>query len=98
MHGQAQPPWATMRIHAIQTGTVEIKRNQVAGKGAGPIRQLNVLLGSEWTAPLPVLAWVIEHAEGLLVVDTGETALTANRGYFPRWHPYYRSSVRLVVA
>lgn len=43
-----------MNIHAIQTGTVAIKKNQQVG--AGPVRLLTVLLGSEWTEPLPILA------------------------------------------
>ena len=87
-----------MKIHAIQTGTVVIKKNQQVGKGAGFSRQLNILFGSEWTEPLPILAWVIEHPEGIIVVDTGETARAAEPGYFPAWHPYYRMAVRLNVA
>ncbi|MCD4684904.1 MAG: MBL fold metallo-hydrolase, partial [Anaerolineae bacterium] len=43
---------------------------------------------------LPILAWVIEHPEGLIVVDTGDTARISEPGYFPRWHPYYRFAVR----
>jgi N-acyl homoserine lactone hydrolase len=27
-----------------------------------------------WTDPLPIIAWAIEHEEGLLMVDTGERA------------------------
>jgi glyoxylase-like metal-dependent hydrolase (beta-lactamase superfamily II) len=50
-----------------------------------------------WTDPLPILAWVIEHPEGLIVVDTGETARAAEPGWFPRWHPYFRLAVRLEV-
>lgn len=87
-----------MKIYPIQTGTVAIKKNQQAGKGAGAVRRLNILLGSEWTTPLPILAWVIEHPEGIFVVDTGETSLTARPDYFPRWHPYYRLAVRMAVA
>lgn len=83
-----------MKIHAIQTGTVRIKRNQRVGKGrSAAARQLNLLLGSEWTEPLPIYAWAIEHPEGVIVVDTGDTARTGEPGYFPRWHPYYRTSV-----
>jgi glyoxylase-like metal-dependent hydrolase (beta-lactamase superfamily II) len=40
---------------------------------------------------------VIEHPEGLIVVDTGETARTAERDYFPRWHPYFRLAMRANV-
>ncbi len=78
-----------MRIHIIQTGTVAIKQVQRQGRGSGnPI--LNILLDRRWTEPLPIYAFVIEHLEGLIVVDTGETAQVAEPGYFPWWHPYCR--------
>ena len=48
----------------------------------------------EWTEPLPIYAWLIEHPEGLIVVDTGETARAGEPGYFPRWHPYFKLAVR----
>jgi N-acyl homoserine lactone hydrolase len=80
-----------LKIHAINTGKVTIRPNQVEGKGTGPMRMLNVYLDKRWTEPLPIYAWAIEHPEGVVVIDTGETAKTAERGYFPRWHPYYRN-------
>jgi glyoxylase-like metal-dependent hydrolase (beta-lactamase superfamily II) len=40
---------------------------------------------------------VIEHAEGTIVVDTGETALTSQPGYFPGWQPYFKLAVRMNV-
>jgi hypothetical protein len=72
-----------MRIHAIQTGTVTVKARQREGNGPGPLRLINTLRDDRWTDPLPILAWVIEHPEGLIVVDTGETARAAQPGYFP---------------
>src|SRR5574340_510062 len=86
-----------MRIHAIQTGTVAIKERQRHGVGHGLRRRLNTLVDKAWTEPLPIYAWVIEHSEGLIVVDTGETARASEPGYFPRWHPYYRFGVRTWV-
>ena len=83
-----------MRIHAIQTGTVAIKQRQVRGTGQRVGRRLNTLLDRVWTDPLPIYVWVIEHPEGIIVVDTGETARVTEPGYFPRWHPYYRLGVR----
>jgi glyoxylase-like metal-dependent hydrolase (beta-lactamase superfamily II) len=50
-----------------------------------------------WTEPLPIHAWAIEHPEGVIVVDTGETARATEPGYFPRWHPYFRLAVRVSV-
>ena len=56
-----------------------------------------VLFGREWSDWLPIHAWAIEHPEGVIVVDTGETARTAEPGYFPAWQPYYRLAVELDV-
>lgn len=86
-----------MRMHAIQTGTVAIKERQRSGVGRGPLRQINTLLDPTWTAGLPIHAWVIEHPEGLIVIDTGEVARATAAGYFPQWNPYYRLGVRLTV-
>lgn len=87
-----------MQIHAISTGTVAIKASQRMGKGRGAVtRLLNTLADPVWLDPLPIYAWVIEHPEGLIVVDTGETARGSRPDYFPRWHPYYRLAVRLNV-
>ena len=62
-----------MKIHAIQTGTVAIKTRQVQAVGHGARRQLNMFLDRQWTEPLPIYAFAIEHPEGVIVVDTGET-------------------------
>ena len=87
-----------MNIHAIKTGAVAIKTRQVHGVGRGSRRQLNTLLDREWTEPLPIYAYAIEHPEGVIVVDTGETARIAEPGYFPSWHPFFRYGLREWVA
>jgi len=86
-----------MKIHAIQTGTVQVKECQRVGRGRGPMRQANILLDRSWTEPLSIYAWAVETNEGIIVVDTGETARTGEPGYFPRWHPYFRLAVRMNV-
>lgn len=86
-----------MRIHALQTGTVTVRRSQLRAESPIWLRRLRVLLDQSWTAPLPILAWAIEHPEGVIVVDTGETARARDAGYWPRWHPYYRRAVRVDV-
>jgi glyoxylase-like metal-dependent hydrolase (beta-lactamase superfamily II) len=87
-----------MKIHAIQTGTVAVKSRQVNGVGHGLRRRAGTLTDREWTEPLPIYAFAIEHREGVIVVDTGETARTSEPGYIPRWHPYFRLGVREWVA
>lgn len=86
-----------MKIHAVQTGTVRVKASQPVGRGHGSMRQVNILLDRTWTEWLPIYAWAVETDEGVIVVDTGETARTSEPGYFPRWHPYYRLAVRFDV-
>jgi N-acyl homoserine lactone hydrolase len=86
-----------VKIHAIQTGTVAIKSRQQEGVGHGNRRVLNTLFDRQWTEPLPIYAYAIEHPEGVIVVDTGETARVMEPGYFPRWHPYPRFGVRMGV-
>ena len=83
-----------MKIHAIQTGTVAITTKWREGAGHGRIRLVNTLLDRKWTEPLPIYAFAIEHPEGVIVVDTGETARTSEPGYFPRWQPFFRFAVR----
>ena len=56
-----------------------------------------MLFGRQWVEPVPIYAWVIEHNEGVIVVDTGDTARTSEPGYFPRWQPYYKFAVRFHV-
>lgn len=87
-----------VRVHAIQTGTVAVKELQRNGGGRNRRSLARVLASDRWTEPMPILAWLIEHPEGLIVVDTGETARVAERGYFPRWHPYFRRGLRERVA
>jgi len=87
-----------MKIHAIQTGTVAIKTRQMEGVGDGKRRQLNMLLDREWADPVPIYAFAIEHPEGVIVVDAGETARTSEPDYFPSWHPFFRYCVRMWVA
>jgi N-acyl homoserine lactone hydrolase len=85
------------KIHAITTGLVQVRRPQMESRGAGVARMMNMLLDPEWSEWLPIHAWVIEHDEGVIVVDTGETARVHERGYHPRWHPFYRRAARFSV-
>jgi N-acyl homoserine lactone hydrolase len=83
-----------MRIHAIQTGRVQIKAAQIEGRGHGTWRQLQPILSPEWADWSPTYAWAIEHPEGVIVVDTGAAAHLKS---LPRWHPYFQLSVRFDI-
>ena len=83
-----------MRIHAVQTGRVQVKKTQLIGRGEGLKRRLAPLFDPEWSDWLPIYAFAIEHPEGVILVDTG-----ANAGLMrlPRWHPYFRLAVRFEI-
>lgn len=83
-----------MRIHAIQTGLVQIKASQIDGRGHGLARKMAPLLDRNWSDWLPTYAWAIEHQEGVILVDTGSTATLKN---LPRWHPYFRYAVHFDI-
>jgi N-acyl homoserine lactone hydrolase len=73
-----------MKIHAIQTGTVEVKHSFLF-PAAGARRQLSLFMPDIWSDPLPILCWAIEHDGVLRLVDSGET--TAARDVpFARMH------------
>lgn len=63
---------SSMKLHALSTGRVKIKQNALSAKGQGAMRIVNVLLDTEWTDWLPIHVWLLEHKDGLIVVDTGE--------------------------
>lgn len=87
-----------IRIRAIQTGRVRVRTRQIEGRGSGPTRLARTMIDRQWSPWLPIYAWLIEHPEGLILVDTGETALTSKPGHFPWWHPYYRLGVEFDVS
>jgi N-acyl homoserine lactone hydrolase len=80
-----------MKLHAIQTGSVRIKSAQVEGRGRGLRRRLAPFADRQWTEWLPTYAWVIEHPEGVIVVDTGQGAHLLECGQ--SLHPYLRWEV-----
>src|SRR5215212_2616299 len=84
-----------MRVHAIRTGSVRIKSAHREGHGPRPLRMSRILIDRNWTDWLPTFAWVIEHDEGVIVVDTGQAAhllLEHGRSLNPflRWEFLFR--------
>jgi glyoxylase-like metal-dependent hydrolase (beta-lactamase superfamily II) len=71
-----------VKIHALCTGTVAVKTAFKTKKGYGELAKLNILLDHHYTTYLPIWVWVIEHPEGLIVVDTGEVAAISDLDKF----------------
>jgi N-acyl homoserine lactone hydrolase len=84
-----------MKLHAIQTGSVRIKTAQVEGRGRGLRRRLAIFTDQHWTGWLPTYAWVIDHPEGVIVVDTGQGTHLLDTARF--LHPYMRWEVNFQI-
>ena len=70
-------------VHILSTGRVEIHPEQVERSQAPLVWWL--LTSRRWTAPRPINVFVIEHADGLVLFDTGQDrASVTDAGYFPR--------------
>src|SRR5258705_11578597 len=80
-----------MKVLAIQTGFVRIKTAQVEGQVHGLPRRLAIFADRNWTGWLPTYARVIDHPEGVIVVDTGQGAHLLESG--KSLHPYLRWEV-----
>lgn len=84
-----------MNIHYIQTGDVQIKSlHAVSRKITRPARTWDVLKDKDWTPLLPIGCWLIEHPEGLIMVDTGESSHANYYHYQPWWHPFMQTCER----
>ena len=83
-----------MNIHAIETGKVKITENWRTGRGDGIKRLMNTLFDSEFTEWLPIYVWVIEHPEGLIVIDTGIPADANKRIWFPPFMPLVQRAAK----
>ena len=83
-----------MRVHAIETGRVQIKASQAAGRGHGLSRRLAPLIDPHWSPWLPTLAYAIERRDGVILVDTGMSSRLKRE---PPVHPFFRLGVRFEV-
>jgi N-acyl homoserine lactone hydrolase len=66
-----------MRIHALTTGAVRVKRSFLF-PSHGARRQLDLFLPGAWSDPLPIHCWAVEHDGRLMLIDSGETAAARN--------------------
>jgi N-acyl homoserine lactone hydrolase len=71
-----------MPIRVFSTGRVRRKRGE---------RGIRRYFADDWGAEtLPVNVFLIEHPQGLCLVDAGQSAAAAAKDYFPPWYPFFR--------
>ena len=89
-----------LHMHAIQTGWVAVHPNHRDLFGPAGTRLASILLDPRWTEWLPILTWVIEHPEGVIVIDTGETSRVVEPDFFncdPGSNFVFRRILRFLV-
>lgn len=85
-----------IKVHELVTGTVSVKRSHREFSGPAGLRFPSILFDRKWTEPLPVRAWLVEHPEGLLLVDTGEGAFASEPAAFEGPDGFfYRKNLRI---
>jgi N-acyl homoserine lactone hydrolase len=71
------------RVAVVSTGAVAIRPEHVGPTTKSQTRWL--LTSRQWTAPLPINVYVVEHEKGLILFDTGQDrASVTDPDYFPR--------------
>lgn len=71
-----------VKVHAVQTGTVAVKRSHLTNPTAHFLTPFKISIDKHFTDFMPIWVWVIEHPEGVFVIDTGENAAVSTPGYF----------------
>jgi N-acyl homoserine lactone hydrolase len=71
-----------VKVHAIQTGLISVKKNFLTQKGQGFLSKLNIVLGDAYADFMPIWVWVIEHPEGIIVIDTGDIEESTHMDFY----------------
>src|SRR5437899_6915582 len=84
-----------LKITVIQAGTGNPSVRLIASpQSIGTLRRrLGLIFCPDRTGPHPIHAYLIGHPEGLIVVDTGDTARKSDLGYMPRLNPAFSRSI-----
>lgn len=89
-----------LRLSVIPTGWIAVRPAHREFRRPWPVRLPAILASTRWAAWMPVHVFVVEHATGTVVVDTGEAA-DQPQGHFgcgsPAQESFYRSSLRIPV-
>lgn len=90
-----------LKVHAVQTGWVAFTATHRQLVGPASVRYGTIIADPRWTEWLPIMTWVIEHPEGVIVIDTGESSRTGEADYFncdPGSKFFFQSALRFKVS
>jgi len=72
----------TATLHLVSTGVVSVKTKFRQARFTGLAAQIDFMLDKKFTEWMPIWVMVIEHPEGVFIIDTGENANVTDKDYF----------------
>jgi N-acyl homoserine lactone hydrolase len=89
-----------IRIHALRTGWIAVKATHRELDVPRWLALASILLGRSWAEWMPIIVFVVEHPEGVFLVDTGPSPRINDADYFacdPANAFFYERNMRFVV-
>ena len=89
------------KIHIIRTGEVSVKKYFYKAGKIPFVSIVKMLFSTEYTDYLPIYVYVIEHKEGVFIIDMGETVCSLDSNYlqneskFTQWVGHRISKLRI---
>src|SRR5215510_3084031 len=71
-----------LKVHLVSTGGVIVKTRFQQARMSGLLAKISFMLDRKYTDWLPIWVMVIEHPEGIFVIDTGENSNINDPDYF----------------
>lgn len=90
----------SITLSILETGTIRIRPSHRTQSADKPVllRRATTLLDNNWTEPLPINTYLIDHPDGPILFDTGESPHASEPGWLPRWNPFFQRAVDIHVA
>lgn len=90
----------SITLSILETGTIRIRPSHRTQSADRPVllRRMKVVFGDRhWTEPLPINTYLIDHPDGPILFDTGESPHAGEPGWLPWWNPFFRRAVDIHV-
>ena len=71
-----------VKLHLVSTGAVSVKTKFRDARFTGMAAMVDFILDKKFTEWMPIWVMIIEHPEGIFIIDTGENANVNDKGYF----------------
>ena len=70
------------KVHLVSTGVVSVKTKFRDARFTGMAAMVDFILDRKFTEWMPIWIMIIEHPEGIFIIDTGENANVNDKDYF----------------